>query len=728
MFKKLRQKLVPIAISLLIVASMIGLQWFAVPQVKDLLERIEYIIYDQRLKAFPLKHNPDFKIVIVDVDESSIQREGRWPWTRNKIAQLVTQLSKAGAVVIAFDMVFSDLELNTREEVIQEFERNVQLTGEERKKIIELVKSHDPNQAFINSVKDIDSILGFILHNKSHNPVGFLPRSTIELNAEELPLSHLRIPQLSNYTGNLPEFSKAARSSGFISIFPDKDGVLRKAPMVLRFNNVFYSSLSLETVRLFKLLDKVGVDIAQEGRHFVVDTLDVGGRKISTDGFGQVFIPYIGPERSYPYLSAGNIIADDFDKKAIEGAIIIIGSSALGIGDLRSTPMMTGYPGVEVQANLISGLLNNNFPLQPSWAQGLTVVIIAFLGLVLAFIMPFLNAIGLISLTISLLVLLIISNLYLWISFSFVMPLAILILLLLGLGMFNLAYGYFIEDKLKRDLSDMFGQYVPAEHIAEMAENPNKHYGFEGESRDMTVLFCDIQNFTPMAQKMTANEIKQFLESYLSPMTEIIFEHHGTIDKYVGDMIMAFWNAPLEDKEHHAHAIGAALAMQEKLDELNQKWKAQSISVEIAVGINSGVMNVGDMGSEFRRSYTVIGDAVNLGARLEHITRDYKVPIIMSEATYEAQGEYAAIWLDNVKVKGREDAEHTKIYKPLGRKESLSSEDWQWVAQHDRAVEDYLARNFDAAEAVFKRLLDEHPKLYGLYEYYLKQIKGQRHF
>jgi adenylate cyclase len=314
-------------------------------------------------------------------------------------------------------------------------------------------------------------------------------------------------------------------------------------------------------------------------------------------------------------------------------------------------------------------------------------------------------------------------NYYLWIVSRFDLSQAPIIVLILGITVLNIAVGFFQESSRRKDLKDMFGQYVPPAHIDKMV-NADDHDAFASDTREMTVLFSDIRSFTSISEGLSAEELKLMLNEYFTPITQIIFETEGTIDKYVGDMVMAFWGAPLEDPNHRLHALEASLAMLKKTDELKAEFKEKGLpEINIGVGLNSGLMNVGDMGSHYRRAYTVLGDAVNLSSRLESLTKFYGVDCLVGEGTIEGINEYSFREIDRILVKGKE--EPVNVFEPIGKIIDLSAEQLKELESYHSALALYRAQQWDDSEKVFKHLLSQSPNT-RIYQLYLERITENR--
>jgi adenylate cyclase len=407
---------------------------------------------------------------------------------------------------------------------------------------------------------------------------------------------------------------------------------------------------------------------------------------------------------------------------ALEGRIALIGTSAVGLVDIRSTPVSSVFPGVEVHASVLAGIIDGRFPFRPPWADGVDIILTLGLGLALALLLPFASVLVYVLASGVAAVAAVWINLWLWVDQAFVTSLVGPLLAVVAVTSFNLVYSYFTETLQKRQLKSMFGQYVPPELVEEMSRNP-EGISDAGERREMTVLFCDIRGFTTISEQLTATELKDLLNRFFTPMTEIIFDHRGTIDKYVGDMIMAFWGAPLEDPDHACNAIDAALSMLARTAAMKLELRELGYpEVEIGIGLNTGPMNVGNMGSQFRRSYTVLGDPVNLGSRLEGLTKFYGVRLIVGEQTHAGQQAFLFRQLDRVRVKGKQET--TRIYTPLCRLADATSEVRAELARYEQARRAYIERHWDAAEAGFRALQQEDDQV--IYRIYLERLARLR--
>jgi len=713
--------------SIILSLILLGLfSWFQTTEYEaavNLRQRLELLAYDLRLSA-TLPENPeqDKRIVIVDIDEKSLRKEGRWPWSRAKMASLLNKMFEHGAVVVAFDIMFSEPERNSAKTVLTQLKKDMPYAKSVHKALRSRLHDFDNDAKFATSLKGKDVVLGYIFHRADIKPIGQLPQALVVENEEKILKS--TVVKMQSYTASLSVLQKAAVNAGFFSLDADSDGIIRRVPLVVKYKDKLYPSLSLEAMRLYQLLDKV--QVLTEG---IGDSINITGvalakdKIIPTDGEGRAIIPFRGPYQSFPYVSATDILHEDYDQSILKNTIVLVGTTAEGLFDLRAVPMQSVYPGVEVHANILSGILDNKFPVQPAWASGANLVIVLVTGLLLVFVLPFVRPYMKILFALTVVSVLLAFNILMWSQLGIVMAIAVPLVLALTISAINLAYGFLTEADSKSQLQDMFGQYVPRELVTEMTET-QKTYDFEGVSREMTVLFADICKFTTISESLTAAKLKELLNRFFTPMTRIIFERRGTIDKYVGDMIMAFWGAPLVDEKHATNAVLAAFEMLQDVEKLKQEFIAEGLPpFEIGIGINTGVMNVGDMGSEYRRAYTVIGDSVNLASRLEGLTRLYDTPLVIGEKTYsQVKQTVTCQELDLVMVKGT--SRPITVYAPLCRKSHTTDELWNELSLNQEALRLYRYQNWRAAKEVFETLhaIDRKP----VYQVYLERIEWYR--
>lgn len=716
-----RRQGIGIGLGLLLVAAALWLQHSGQEPVRDLRERVEGMAYDLRFSVIRPFGADDTNVVIVDIDERSLRQEGRWPWPRARTAELVERLFEYGAVVVGLDIVFAEPERNPARDLRRQLAGVAEDEHAELRSILERIAPEvDGDRRFADTLADRDAVLGYMLTHSS----GTAGRLGPPLEGPGVPHpAGTAIRDMQGFIGNVEPLSAQAPGAGFFTTLPDPDGTIRRYHLILAHDGAIYPSLALAMARQYLLAEEMRIATTPVGAREAVDELRFAGLGVPTDGEGAVLVPYHGTAGSFPYVSAADVLAGDIPAEQLSGRLVLVGTTAEGLYDLRSTPLQAVYPGVEVHANVLQGLLDERFPARPNWAEGANFALLLLIGLVLATALPLLRPLPLTLATLGAAGLLVAGNTFAWTQLHWVLPLAIPLMLVLGLGGLNMAHGYLFEARSRRELKRMFGQYVPPELVEDIADDPASAASLAGERRDMTVLFADIRGFTTLSEKLPPAEIKDLLNRYFTPMTRVIFEHRGTIDKYVGDQIMAFWGAPQTDPDHARHAVAAALAMRAAARELAEALEADGLPrVEIGIGLNTGPMNVGNMGSAYRRSYTVLGDAVNVGARVEGLTRDYGVDIVVSESVRDRLAEIFLFRpLDWVQVKGR--AAPVTVYEPLCAMEAASSALRDQVATHEATFRAWLDGDPAGARSGFEALAKAEPAD-PVYRLFLERLRN----
>jgi adenylate cyclase len=427
--------------------------------------------------------------------------------------------------------------------------------------------------------------------------------------------------------------------------------------------------------------------------------------------------------KSFQYISASDILSGLIPPDTLKDKIVLFGTTAPGLNDLRVTPVGEAYPGVETHANMISGLLDGTMLLRPDYALGYEIAVVLFSGLVLALGLPLLSAPRAVALSITVLGVLGGMNFWLYMSEGLVLPLATVMTMGVTAFALNMSYGYFVESRSKRELANLFGTYVPPELVDEMVKDPDS-YSMKAANRELTVMFCDMRGFTKMSERMEPIQLQELLNGVFSRLTSIIRSNRGTIDKYMGDCVMAFWGAPVETTEHAHLAVKSAMEMANAVQDINQEHRERGLpDIGIGIGLNTGSMCVGDMGSNIRRSYTVIGDAVNLGSRLEGLSKVYGVETVVSESTKLLAPEIAWQELDLVRVKGKELA--VAIFWPVATLETLSPEANSELKTWSNFLKSYRAQDWDQADVQLLNLLRMNPKKY-LYQVYAERVASMR--
>ncbi|MFA6304091.1 MAG: adenylate/guanylate cyclase domain-containing protein [Legionella sp.] len=693
---------------------------YDVPIISTYIKKLENQIYDEVVTYNLRSYNLQPKVIIIDIDESSIEKEGRWPWPRDKMARLLTILKQAGIVSFGVDIVMPEAEINYADGLKHKLlqmpsgptpEDQILITNLEK-----IAPQFDNDKILAQTFLDHNIVLGFLFDNDPGPSKGTLPAPLSYQITDDTKLDNLSIYKFLGYIASLDEFMKASTKGGFVTNYPDADGVVRRTVLLGVYKGNLYPSLALSTAMNYLLVDKPTL-LTHNGRLYGIQ---LDGTFIPTNAQGQSLIPFWGPPGTLDYYSAADILENKVDLKQLQGTVAIVGSSITLLADLHQSPIGPSFPGVEMVGNIVQAVISQKMPSEYDWHTNKGLAMFLGLGLVFAFLLPILPIS--LKLIISLLTLLsiIVTTFYIFGLKNLYIPIAFIVILVLLESIINFAYSFIIERLQKRKISQLFGQYVPEEYVKELIDEPDKST-MEGRTLEMTVLFADIRSFTSISETLDAVNVKHLLNTFFTPITEIIFSFRGTIDKYVGDMVVAFWGAPIEDKDHAKNAILTSLTIFKKLPEINSKMiEANLPAVNIGVGLSTGLMNVGDMGSEFRRAYTVLGDTVNLGSRLQDLTKFYKVNVLVSTATQAGQTDF--IWrpIDKVSVKGRKTA--LIIYEPICTAAEATPALVNELEEYQLALADYYAQKWSLAEKKFRELVSSYPEIY-VYQMYLERIQ-----
>jgi adenylate cyclase len=713
-----------------------------------LVNQLDNIIYDARLRL-TMPGTVDDRIAILDIDERSLDPRalGRWPWGRDKIVALLQKLfDKYGVDVVGFDVVFAEPDESSGLPALERLAKSrLKDVPQFHSALAELRPQLDHDAAFAKFLRGRPVVLGYYFnHDDNAVESGVLPPPVLE--AGTFAGRSIAFMSGKGYGANLPEFQTNAASAGHFNPRVDDDGVSRRVPMLYEYKGKYYEALSLAMVRVYLglreaarsgsqavTLAKISAGIPPDrfiaGRGYTgLEWLEVGSGvqplKIPVDDEVAALVPYRGPRGGFPYISLADVYFDRVPAEKLRGKIALIGTSAPGLQDLRSTPVGSVYPGVEIHANLIAGMLDGNLKQKPPYMLGAEVVLLILCGVVLSILVPFLSPLR--ATLVSLVALLLITglNLLVWSGLGMVLPLAASVLMTIVLFVVNMAYGYFVEARGKRKFTELFGQYVPPELVDKMAEDPEK-YNMEPRAAELTILFADVRGFTGISEALSPEALREYINEYLTDMSHIIrARHRGTLDKYIGDAIMAFWGAPMEDKEHARNGVLAALEMQRGCIALNQKFAARGWPpLRVGIGLNSGPVRVGDMGSKVRRAYTAMGDPVNVASRLEGRTKSYGLGILVGEATRNLVKDVVFREIDKIKVKGKDEA--ITVYEPIGLESEMDKKVLDELKLWHQTLRSYRAQQWDQAEVNLLNLQRMNPGCV-LYQVYAEKVAEYR--
>lgn len=620
----LRRPLVGLALAAL--ASVAVIDESAIP----LTGALDRALYDARLRAATAQ--ADERVVIVDIDERSLAEQGRWPWSRSKVGELIAGISDAGASVVGVDVVFAEAQAERGEDA-----------------------------ALAQRLAGRPVVLGYYFSSdRGGQASGVLPRPVAQA-------AHLReqghaLTSWNGYGANLEAIQQAAAGAGFFNPMVDADGVVRALPLLAEHGGNVYESLAVAVLR--RHLGDASLEIRPEALRLAGAR---GNVEIALSQGTTALVPFAGATaQRFEYVSADDVLARRVSPERFRGRIVLVGTSAPGLTDLRATPVSPVFPGVEIHATLISAALEEGgvaLKRRSELGSALGFAAAAALGLALSFALPLLGAVGVIlASTVSLAGLWVGASIA-WSNFGLVVPLAAAMLLVATLATLNLGAGYFIEGRARRAVAGLFGEYVSPALVERMMRDPRRYASPASENRELTILFVDIRGFTRIAETMEPEALREYINTFLTAMSEVVHRYGGTVDKYIGDAVMGFWGAPMDDPQHADHAVAAALSMLDEVQRLNQAFELRGVPlIRIGVGINTGVVRVGDMGSKLRRAYTVIGDAVNLASRLEGLTKHFDVPIIVGETTMVQARSHSFSELGKAQLNGRN--EPVRVYTP----------------------------------------------------------------
>jgi len=661
------------------------------------------------------------EIAVVAIDTKSVDRYGRWPWPRSIMSELLEVLeTHYQAKVFAYDAVFSEPD-PTDQATLKVINRFAAAAKELKSSTVAQDKTVDALKAQLSQEMLSDRGFGIALEKWSKQVVNgyfffadkervkHLTQAEIDESAERIESSAIKVIRGMNHLSGLPMYegiavesnikilSPAGAKAGYFNVFPDaEDGTVRRVHLVLRYNNQYYPSLDLQILSRYLGDAQISMKVTEGG----IENFKVGDRLIETAPDGSVMINYRGPAYSFPHYSVWDVIHKKVPRAALKGKILYLGATEVGVFDLRNTPVGVDFPGVEVHANLLDNMLQGDYLHTSESTDILTLAAILVLGLFVGLVVPRLGALSgaLFAIALSGAVILcdywVLTEYQTWLSFTY----------LLAAVMFNwmliMLHNYFGEEKDKRFIKDAFGQYMAPQVIDQLVANPNL-LKLGGERREITAFFTDIQGFSTISESLEPEELVELLNKYLTAMTDIIMDLGGTVDKFEGDAIIAFFGAPVPYEDHAKRACACAIKMQECLADMRERWVSQGKpAMLMRIGMNTSAAVVGNMGSAQRMDYTMMGDGVNLAARLEGVNKQYKTFTMISESTYKAIGEdFDVRELDLIYVVGKH--EPIRIYELIGHKGHLGEERLKLEKYFSKGLELYRQQQWKEAAKYF---------------------------
>jgi len=601
---------------------------------------------DNRLRDFMFNIRGEIEpksdsVVIIDIDEKSLKTLGQWPWSRDVLSKILYNLNDAKVAIIGFDIVFAEEDRTSPHKIFKK---------------LDIQKENLPNfdLEFAQAIANTPTILGyqfefadkeFILKSAPAIQTIFIEKNK---NIEENFLIKAKGTIL-----NIPILQDSSYSSGFFNNIPDDSGIIRSVPLIISYDDEIYPSLALEALRIGLGIKRVTINYDENG----VRNLQLGDFIVPTDRYGRLLINFRGKEKSFKYISALDIYNNSFNKEEIENKIALVGTSAAALMDLRATPFESVFPGVEVHANAIDNIISQDFIYRASWMDGANIVIIFILTFFTFFIIKKIPIWLTPIFTISFLFISLYYIYYLMFNTGIILNILFPIFSIILSGIISLIIGYFYEIKKKEEIKNKFASKVSKDVMEELLKNIDDN-SLKAQNKEVTIFFSDIRGFTNISEKINKPELLiKYLNQYMTPMSEVITKNKGTIDKYIGDAIMAYWNAPFDIENHADKAVTSAIEQLNELKELNKNLEITNQPlIAIGIGITTGIATVGEIGSIGRSDYTIIGDSVNLGSRIESLCKFYDVSLIISEDTKEKlTKDYIFRYLDYVKVKGKEN-------------------------------------------------------------------------
>ncbi|HEX6374560.1 MAG TPA: adenylate/guanylate cyclase domain-containing protein [Allosphingosinicella sp.] len=658
------------------------------------------LVFDSYQRLAPRPYQ-DAGVRVVDIDDESVRRLGQWPWPRTDLADLSRAIAEAGAMAIAYDIVFSEADRTSPRFLAEREARR----GAGPAQLAALRSLPDHDARFAEALAAAPSVLGFFL-TQDRPGAAVRPKAGFGVAGTDPGAS------LTDYSGAilpLGPFQESAAGLGFVSIKGDADGIVRRVPLVARANGTLVPSLSAEALRVAQGAGGMTVrssDASGETNAGAPEmvALKIGEAEVPVTERGEIWMHYTRPvpERTVP---AWKVLSGQLDpaemKRLFEGRIVLIGAGAIGLRDLVATPMRDRELGVVLHAQALEQMVLGDFLDRPDWIAGLEMAVLLGAGILLALLLPSIGALPGALLAGGLMTAVGGGSWYAFKEKSLLVDPSAPMLALLACYVVVTLFTYVREEKQRRYIHGAFDRYLSPELVKRITDDPSR-LELGGEVREMTVLFCDIRGFSHISEQMGPQEIIRFLIAFLTPMTDILLARRATIDKYIGDAILAFWNAPLDDPDQHANAARAALEMIDTLERLNAtmpegkeaSWPGR---VEIGIGLNAGPCCVGNMGSAQRLSYSLIGDTVNLASRIEGLTKAYGIRILLGGELARELPAFATLEVDRVRVVGREKP--ATIHALLGDEALARSPAFEaFAARHAKLLAEYRGRRWDEAE------------------------------
>jgi adenylate cyclase len=682
-----------------------------------LVERLRNLAFDsyQRLMPRPVGEAP---VRIIDIDEASLAQIGQWPWPRDILAQLVDRLSEAGAAAVAFDVLFAEPDRLSPQNLLQRWQHNSDIA-----RLGEVIgKLPDPDAVLATALGKANSVVPFVLLNGPSRGKPQLKAGFSTAGDDALAFA----PAFTGAVVTLPVLESAAKGNGSVTSIPDADGVIRRIPLVFRYEDKLYPSLAAEVLRVaqpdasYVIKSSGASGELSFGAHTGINHIRIGELIAPTDADGRVLLWDSGVHAAR-FFSAAKVLSRQFAQSAFDGQLVLIGTSVEGLKDVKSTPLSAAMPGVEIHAELLEQIINGQFLQRPDWAPAAELLLMVLLGGLLIFVLRLAGAMWSAVTGLAFAVGAVMISWFAFTRLGWLIDPLFPSFAALAVYLAGSAVGYARTEAERRWIRGAFGQYLSPVLVEKLTRQPDL-LKLGGELRDLSIMFCDIRDFTALSERLDPHALTQLINSFLTPMSLLIQQKLGYVDKYIGDCIMAFWNAPVDVPDHAVQAVESALGMRAELVRLNQAWADEAqreqrppIRLAIGMGINTGRCVVGNMGSEQRLAYTSMGDAVNLSSRLEGLSKAYGVDIVVGEESAAAAPGYNYVELDQVRVKGRQQP--LRIFTLLNEAPAAAP-----AAQHQAMIAAYRRQDWRGAAAALAACRAMAPMLVALYELYERRI------
>ena len=683
-------------LSSIIIASLISFIYIFAPKLPSSIDnRLKDYMFSLRGEIAPKTNS----VIIIDIDEKSLQSLGQWPWSRDVLSIILKNLSANNIAIIGLDIVFAEEDRTSPHKVFEK---------------LNIKKENVPNYdfEFAQTVASTPTILGyqFEFHAKDHinKEAPSIQTMFIEKNKK---LGENYLIQANGTILNIPVIQDNSYSSGFFNNIPDDSGIIRSVPLIISYDDEIYPSLALETLRIALGIKKITINYDENG----VQNLQLNEYLIPTDRHGRLIINFRGKEKTFNYISAIDIYNNNFKIEDIQDKIALIGTSAAALMDLRATPFESIFPGVEVHANVIDNIIAKDFLYKPSWVDGANIFIIFLLVLIVGYLTKKIHLIFIPFLITGLLFFTFYLIYYILFNYGLVLNIFFPLITIILSTIITIMLEYFYEIKKKDEIKNKFASKVSKDVMEQLLKNINNNQ-LQAQNKEITVFFSDIRSFTKISEDIKQPDLLvKYINKYMTPMSEIITTNKGTIDKYIGDSIMAYWNAPFDIQNHEDKAVKSALEQLIELEKLNITLeKSNQPRIDIGIGITTGIATVGEIGSIGRSDYTVIGDTVNIGSRVESLCKFYDIQLIITNFTKNnLKNSYTFRYLDYVQLKGKDEA--IELWEVINN-DQITNEFKEELTLYNKAIKLYKDEDLFQSKKIFKKLNNLNPcRIYKIY-------------